>query len=176
MIQPRTNTPNTHGMTGRALVDPEPLISEAQAKADRDVFMANAKARREAQDKPRHQVKEAPKPRSIQPRSTQPQSIKPRPIKRIDELMPRAKELREMGCSDGYIAETLHVTRRAIVNRLGPPNRKKNQALPDDERLSKQEIAAQMKEQGATYAEIALRVGVTKQAVSYWFTKGALAA
>ena len=42
MIQPRTNTPNTHGMTGRALVDPEPLISEAQAKADREAFMQTA--------------------------------------------------------------------------------------------------------------------------------------
>jgi AraC-like DNA-binding protein len=129
------------------------------AEADRAAFMANAKEWQDARSDPA----KPPPPRER------------RVISRIEQLIPRAIELREMGCPDSYICGHLHIARQTLVQHLGP-SKSIHCKLTDAEREEKQATAFELHALGWNMSDIAAEVGVSRQSVRRWFIKEAEAA
>jgi transposase-like protein len=92
--------------------------------------------------------------------------------KRTEEKIDRARELREMGCTDKYICAAVPIARKALVSHLGEPTHSNCRRLDPEEREAKKAEAAKLLAKGWSYQKIALKLGVSRQAVRYWFKSG----
>jgi hypothetical protein len=124
--------------------------------ADEQAFLDRAdRERRERRNRQAKESKERAKPVN--------------PQERIEELLPQAVRMRELGISDVSICQSLHVGRETLVDRIGPPPRKQTQRLSDEEREAKKSHAKDLRAEGMSFAEIALKVGMSKEGVRLWF-------